>query len=69
MFNAVVVNDVNGKMAFRARWPVQWDLWKRTFVDEAPAPLPGNIPWGAEPPEVRPTPQTAGTATSAEHHA
>jgi glycosyltransferase involved in cell wall biosynthesis len=69
MFNATIVNDINGKMAFRARWPVRWDLWKRTFVDEAPAQRPDCIPWGAEPPEVRPTDHTEGTATSAEHRA
>lgn len=69
MFNAVIVNDINGKMMFRARWPVPWDLWKRTFVDEAPALLPDCIPWGAEPPEVGPTPHTEETAASAEHRA
>jgi glycosyltransferase involved in cell wall biosynthesis len=68
-FNATIVNDINGKMVFRARWPVQWDLWKRTFVDEAPALLPDCLPWGAEPPEGCPTPHTAGTEGSAEHRA
>ena len=69
MFNAKIVNEINGKMAFRARWPVQWDLWRRTFVDEAPAQRPDCIPWGAEPPEGCPTPRTEGTAASAERHA
>lgn len=69
MFNATIVNDINGKMAFRSRWPVPWGLWKRTFVDEAPPSLPDCIPWGAEPPEVCPTPHTEGTEASAEHHA
>lgn len=69
LFNATIVNDINGKMAFRSRWPVQWDLWKRTFVDEAPKALPGNLPWGAEPPEGIPTPQTGGTEASSEHRA
>lgn len=69
MFNATVVNDINGKMMFRSRWPVQWDLWKRTFVDEAPKALPGSLPWGAEPPEGCPTPRTEGTGASAECHA
>ena len=68
-FNATIVNDINGKMAFRARWPVRWDLWKRTFVDEAPVPLPDCIPWGAEPPEAGPTAHTEGTEASAEHRA
>lgn len=69
MFNATIVNDINGKMAFRARWPVPWGLWKRTFVDEAPVPLQGYTPWGAEPPEVGPTPQTEDTEASAERRA
>jgi glycosyltransferase involved in cell wall biosynthesis len=69
MFNAKVINDVNGKMAFRSRWPVQWDLWKRTFVDEAPPKLPDYTPWGAEPSEVRLTRHTGGTEASAERHA
>ena len=69
MFNAKIINDINGKMVFRTRWPVQWDLWKRTFVDEAPAPLRGYTPWGAEPPEAPQTPHTEGTAASSEHHA
>jgi glycosyltransferase involved in cell wall biosynthesis len=30
---AQIVNSDNGKMAFRARWPVQWDIWKSTFSD------------------------------------
>lgn len=69
LFSATIVNEINGKMAFRSRWPVPWDLWRRTFVDEAPAPLPDCIPWGAEPPEVRPTRRTEGTEASAERHA
>lgn len=30
-FVAAVSNDANGKMVFRSRWPVPWDLWRRTF--------------------------------------
>jgi hypothetical protein len=66
MFNAAIVNDINGKMMFRSRWPVPWDLWKRTFVDEAPALRLDCIPWGAEPPEVGLMARTEGTAASAE---
>jgi glycosyltransferase involved in cell wall biosynthesis len=69
MFNAKVLNDINGKMVFRARWPVAWDLWKRTFVDEAPARLRDYTPWGAEPPEGLPTPHIEGTEASAERRA
>ena len=31
IFAAESVNDVNGKQVFRMRWPVQWDLFRRTF--------------------------------------
>ena len=34
LYCAKIVNDINGKMAFRSRWPVQWDLWKSTFFGE-----------------------------------
>lgn len=44
VYSSVVVNEVNGKMMFRARWPVQWDIWKRTFADEESVRLPENSP-------------------------
>lgn len=33
VYNARIINDANGKMIFRVRWPVPWDLWKQTFSD------------------------------------
>ena len=39
-FNAKFVNADNGRMVFRMRWPVRWDLWKQTFSDEGRAPPP-----------------------------
>ena len=69
MFNAEIVSDINGKMSFRSRWPVPWDLWKRTFVDEAPASLPDCIPLGAEPPEASLIRRTEDTAASGERRA
>lgn len=33
VYNAVILNSANGKMMFRARWPVPWNLWKSTFSD------------------------------------
>lgn len=30
-YNAKDVNTINGKMIFRMRWPVQWDLFRSTF--------------------------------------
>lgn len=31
VYNATIVNQANGKMVFRLRWPVQWDLFRSTF--------------------------------------
>lgn len=31
VYNATILNSDNGKMVFRTRWPVAWDLWKTTF--------------------------------------
>jgi len=31
VFAAESLNNVNGKQVFRMRWPVQWDLFRRTF--------------------------------------
>lgn len=31
MFAASSLNDINGKQVFRSKWPVQWDLFRRTF--------------------------------------
>ena len=42
LFRAAFVNSDNGKFAFRARWPVQWDLWKQTFSGGGCAPPPEN---------------------------
>jgi hypothetical protein len=33
VYNSVILNSANGKMLFRSRWPVPWDLWKSTFSD------------------------------------
>ena len=31
VYNAAIVNDINGKQWMRARWPVPWDLFRSTF--------------------------------------
>jgi glycosyltransferase involved in cell wall biosynthesis len=31
LYNAAILNDANGRMVFRLRWPVQWDLFRSTF--------------------------------------
>lgn len=69
VFAAKFVNSDNGKFAFRARWPVQWDLWKQTFsASERPLPPVNNSLETAQTVEV-PTLHTADTGGSGEHHA
>ena len=31
-YKAVIHETANGKMSFRSKWPVPWDLWKQTFL-------------------------------------
>lgn len=31
-YRSDIVNTDNGKMVFRSRWPVNWELWKKTFL-------------------------------------
>jgi glycosyltransferase involved in cell wall biosynthesis len=31
-YRAVIHETANGKMYFRSKWPVPWDLWKQTFL-------------------------------------
>ena len=40
VYLAKFVNSDNGKMVFRSRWTVQWDIWKATFVDGVYSPPP-----------------------------
>jgi hypothetical protein len=43
-YNSKIVNDTNGKMFFRTRWPVPWDLFQSTFsvarCDQPPESTP-----------------------------
>ena len=32
-FRSKVVTDANGKMYFRSHWDVNWELWKKTFLN------------------------------------
>lgn len=69
IYKASIVNADNGKMVFRARWPVPWDLWKSTFFAEARVQLPENIPSVESQTVTIPTLHTEGTEESAEHRA
>lgn len=68
-FAAERVNNDNGKMMFRCRWPVQWDIWKSTFSDATRV-----LPQDYTPSEVLqkveiPSLHIEETEVSAEHHA
>jgi hypothetical protein len=68
-YRATIVNADNGKMMFRARWPVPWDRWKSTFSAVIRGQLPGSSPSVESQTATVPTLRTEGTAESAEHHA
>ena len=66
-FKARMLNEVNGKMVFRTRWPVPWDLFRSTFVDGEYAKLRESIPKEPTPTAGHPSPHTVGTAVSDAH--
>jgi glycosyltransferase involved in cell wall biosynthesis len=68
-YSATVLNADNGKMAFRARWPVPWDLWKSTFFGATYALPPENNPSEEVQTVTIPTLRIEETAVSAEHRA
>lgn len=68
-YRAAVVNADNGKMMFRARWPVPWDRWRSTFSAAIRGQLPGSIPLEVSQTAVLPTLRTEATEGSSAHHA
>lgn len=66
VFQGNVINDVNGKMCVRMRWPIAWDLFLSTFVDGEYARLRENTPLEQEYSVINPTPHTEGTGASSE---
>lgn len=69
IYKATVVNKDNGKMVFRTRWPVPWDLWKSTFFGGERAQLQPNNPLVELQTATIPTLHIEGTEESVEHHA
>ena len=67
LYCAKVINDINGKMVFRTRWPVPWGLFRSTFVDGEYAKLRESIPKEPTPTVGYPSPHTVGTAVSDAH--
>jgi hypothetical protein len=68
-YRAQIMNADNGKMVFRSRWTVQWDLWKSTFSAAINGLLPKNTPSVELQTVTVPTLHIEDTAESAEHHA
>ena len=69
VFQAKVLNEVNGKMAVRVRWPIPWDLFRSTFVDGEYTQLRENTPLGLGYSVIHPNHHTEETGVSGEHHA
>ena len=69
VFHGRVLNDINGKMAVRCRWPIPWDLYRSTFVDGVYAQLRESTPAARAYSVTDPTHHIEDTGASAEHHA
>lgn len=67
VFKGRMINEVNGKMVFRTRWPVSWGLFRSTFVDGEYAKLRESIPKEPTPTVGYPSPHTVGTVVSDAH--
>jgi glycosyltransferase involved in cell wall biosynthesis len=69
VFKGKIVNEVNGKMAARIRWPIPWDLFRSTFVDGEYVQLQESTPLGPGYSVIGPNPHTEETGVSGERHA
>lgn len=69
VYKAEVLNADNGKMVFRSRWPVPWDMFRATFSAEVCGPLPANTPSAAVLTAADPNPHTEGIGGSVAHRA
>ena len=68
-FRGKVLNDVNGKMSLRSRWPVPWGLFLSTFVDGEYVRLRENSPESLNHSVIDPNRRIGGTGVSAERRA
>jgi glycosyltransferase involved in cell wall biosynthesis len=69
LYKATVINGDNGKMVFRSRWPVQWDLWKSTFFGGERVRLQESTPLAELQTVTVPTLHIEETEASASHRA
>jgi hypothetical protein len=67
LFNAKILNDANGKMVVRTRWPIPWDLFRSTFVDGEYARLRESTPLALDYSALRPNLHTEEIGVSGEH--
>ena len=66
MFKGKLINDTNGKMLLRTRWPVPWDLFRSTFVDGEYARLRESTPESLNHSVTDPSHRTEETGVSVE---
>jgi glycosyltransferase involved in cell wall biosynthesis len=69
VFSSKMINADNGKMILRSRWPIQWDLFRSTFVDGEYARLRESSPESLNHSVTDPSPHTEETGVSSEHRA
>jgi glycosyltransferase involved in cell wall biosynthesis len=69
MYKATILNQDNGRMVVRSRWPLPWDIFRSTFCTEGCGALQAILPSEASPSARVLTPRTAETEGSAEHRA
>lgn len=69
VFKGKVLNEFNGKMAARIRWPIPWDLFRSTFVDGEYVRLQESTPSAPGYSVIRPNHHTEETGVSGEHRA
>lgn len=69
VFRGKVLNDVNGKMTVRTRWPIPWDLFRSTYVDGEYVRLRESIPPEPSYSVMNPSPRTEETAAFYERRA
>lgn len=62
VYKAEILNQDNGKMVVRSRWPVPWDTFRATFSAEAYGQPLGNTPSAAGQTATHPNPHTEGIA-------
>lgn len=67
VFSGKILNDSNGKMVVRSRWPIPWDLFRSTFVDGEYVRLRENTPQVQPYSVMNPNRRTEDTGVSGEH--